>query len=143
MELGQRHRQRILTTIVTLCVFLFAFILFVLLSRLLSLEMSLILTFLVAITLLTVYQLYHYRFCHEHATLVNTLTQIYAGTILVVGILIMLILKLLLGIEYVTSYIILSAVVILLVFLTLGRYDEFLEEHVPRRLGALEPKKRR
>jgi len=139
VNLTQRHKQRILTTLVTVSVFLFSFIVFVLLSNLLSLEMSLVITFLVAITLLTIYQVYHYRFCHEHITLVNTLTQIYAGTILIAGILIMLILKLGLSIDFVTSYLILSLVVILLVFLTLRRYDEFLEEHVPRRLARVQP----
>lgn len=134
MSLGQRHKQRLLTTIVTVNVFLACFLLFFLLSRAIDLEMTLILTFLAGIVMLTGYQVHHYRYCHEHTTIVNTLTQIYAGTILTIALLLILLLRWLFGVEVGTSYIILSAIVILLVFLTLGRYDEFLESHVPHRL---------
>lgn len=130
----QRHKQRILTTIVVLCVFLLSFIVFVLCSQVASLETTLVITFLIAILALTLYQSYNYRFCHERVTLVNTLTQIYFGVILIVSLLLMLLLQWLFSIEITTSYIILSAIVILFVFLTLQRYDAFLEEHVPRRL---------
>jgi hypothetical protein len=143
MNLSQRHKQRILTTIVTISTFLVGLLLFLALSASMSLEVTLIITFLVCIALLTGYQVHHYQYCHEHATLVNTLTQIYAGSILIAGILIMLLLKLILAIEFTTSYIILSLIIIVLVFLTLGKYDEFLEEHVPKRLAALQPKKKR
>lgn len=138
MALGQRHKQRILTTIVTASVFVLGVLLFFLLSQRLSLESTLVWTFLACIICLTGYQAYHYRFCHEHVTIVNTLTQIYAGAILSAGIVVMLLLKALLGIDIVTSYIILSATIILLVFLTVGTYDEFLETHVPKRLAHVE-----
>lgn len=134
-----RHKNRLLTTIVTGITFLLVLVLFFILNATMSTEITLLVTFGVGIFLLTIYHFYLYEHCHEHTTMINNLTQIYFGAILIMAILIMLVLRLFFSIELVDSYIILSLIVLGTVFLTLGPYDRFLEEHIGRRFPMNAP----
>jgi hypothetical protein len=130
MALHHRHKQRILTTIVTLIIFIIAADTFIILNPVLELETSLLFAFAVAIGLTTAYQCYNYRHSHEHVTLVNTLTQIFMGTILFASAVIMLLLRAIFQIDVLNSYLYMSLIVIILIFIFLKRFDEFLEREV-------------
>ena len=145
MALHHRHKHRILTTIVTLIAFVLSIDVFFFLEDALGLEISLLVTFAVGILFLTIYHLYAYEHCHEHATMVNNLTQIYFGAILLAGIIATFILRWLFEIEIINSYIILSLIVIGLVIITLKPFDQFLEGHLGTRfpMHAPSPRKKR
>jgi hypothetical protein len=130
MALHHRHKQRILTTIITLMIFIIAADTFIILQRILDLPTTLLYAFTVAIGLTTAYQCYNYRHSHEHTTLVNTLTQIFLGSVLFVSALIMLLLQAFIGIDILDSYLYMSLLVIVVTFLFLKRFDEFLEQEV-------------
>ncbi len=136
-----RHKNRILTTIVTGITFLLVLVLFFILNATMSTEITLLITFGVGVLLLTLYHFYLYEHCHEHTTMINNLTQIYFGVILIAAIVFMLLLRLFFSVELVDSYIILSLIVLGTVFLTLGPYDRFLEEHIGKRFPMNAPKK--
>ena len=133
MALHHRHKQRLLTTIILLMIFVVALDTFLILEPVLPIETSLLFAFCVAIGLTVAYQCYNYRHSHEHITLVNTLTQIFLGTVLFVAAVIILLLQAFAGIEMVDSYLYLSLAVILLIFIFLKRFDEFLEREVQAR----------
>jgi hypothetical protein len=133
MALHHRHKQRILTTIITLIIFIIAADVFIILQRVLDLPTTLLYAFTVAIGLTTAYQCYNYRHSHEHMTLVNTLTQIFLGSVLFVSAVIMLLLQAFLGIDILDSYLYMSILVIIITFLFLKRFDEFLEREVQDR----------
>jgi len=143
MALHHRHKQRLLGTIVTLIAILLCLDVYLILSQYVSLELSLLLTFGVGILLLSLYHLYNYRHCHEHVTMINNLTQTYFGVVLLFSIILILLLRAVFLIEIVNAYIIMSVLVILLVFLTLGPYDRFLEEHLAVRFPTAVPQPRR
>ena len=128
MVLHHRHKQRILTTIITLIIFFIALDVFVILTPVLTPETGLLYAFTVAIGLIVIYQTYNYRHSHEHITLVNTLTQIFLGTILFAICIIMLLLQAFFEIDIMTSYLILSLLVIVFTFVFLRRFDAFLEK---------------
>jgi hypothetical protein len=128
--LHHRHKQRLLTTIVSLIVLSVAVDVFIFLMPILPLEVCLLYSFTVAIGLVTAYQCYNYRHSHEHLTLVNTLTQIFLGTILFVASIIILVLYALTGMDIINALLILSVIVVIITFLFLKRFDEFLEREV-------------
>lgn len=142
MKMHYRHKNRILTTIVTGITFLLVLVLFFILNATMSTEITLLVTFGVGIFLLTIYHFYLYEHCHEHTTMINNLTQIYFGVILLVAIAMMLLLRLVFSVELIDSYIILSLIVLATVFLTLGPYDRFLEEHIGKRFPMNAPVKK-
>lgn len=133
MAIHHRHKQRILTTITTLIIFTIAADVFIILSPALDLATSLLYAFTVAIGLTVAYQCYNYKHSHEHLTLVNTLTQVFLGTILFAASIVMLLLQAFLDIDIVDSYLYLSLVVIILTFIFLKRFDAFLEREVQER----------
>jgi hypothetical protein len=128
-----RHKQRILTTIVTLITLTIALDVYIVLAPVLDLTTALLYAFTVAIGLTVAYQCYNYRHSHEHITLVNTLTQIFLGTILFAASLVMLLLQAFLSIDILDSYLYLSVAVIVLTFIFLKRFDAFLEKEVQER----------
>lgn len=130
MALHHRHKQRILTTLITLIIFIIAADVFIILQKTLDLQTTLLYAFTVAVGLTTAYQCYNYRHSHEHITLVNTLTQIFLGSILFVSAILMLLLQLFFGIDILDSYLYMSLLVILITFLFLKRFDRFLEREV-------------
>ena len=130
MKLHYRHKNRLLTTIFTAIALLLCFNIYFILVQFMTLEMSLILTFATGILVLTLYHLYVYEHCHEHITMINNLTQVYFGVVLLVSLFAMLLLRWVFGVDLVTSYIVLSLLVIGTIFLTLGPYDRFLESHI-------------
>jgi hypothetical protein len=132
MVLHHRHKQRILTTIVMLIAFLIAIDAYIILSPVLEMEVALLFSFAVAIGIITAYQCYNYRHSHEHITLVNTLTQIFMGTILFASAVLILVLHTMFGWDVLNSYILLSVLVIALTFLFLKQFDQFLEREVQR-----------
>lgn len=139
MALHHRHKQRILTTIVTLIIFIISIDVFIVLQRVLDLPSTLLYAFTVAIGLTTAYQCYNYRHSHEHTTLVNTLTQIFLGSVLFVSAIIMLLLQTFAGIDVLDSYLYMSILVIIITFLFLKRFDEFLEREVQARFPMNAP----
>lgn len=133
MALHHRHKQRMLTTIITLFILLVAVDVFIFLQPALPLEVAALYAFTVAIGLTVAYQCYNYRHSHEHITLVNTLTQIFLGTVLFIAAIIMLVLHAFFSIDIVDSYLYLSLLVIILTFLFLRHFDEFLEKEVQQK----------
>lgn len=133
MALHHRHKQRLLTTIITLIILIIAVDTFIILNPSFELETSLLFAFAVAIGLTTAYQCYNHRHSHEHATLVNTLTQIFLGTILFIATILILLLHALFQIDILDSYLYMSLAVILLTFIFLKRFDEFLEREVQQK----------
>jgi multisubunit Na+/H+ antiporter MnhB subunit len=133
MSLHHRHKQRILTTIALLSVFTLSLDVFLLLQPATGLDVSLLFAFTVAIGLITAYQCYNYRHSHEHLTAVNTLTQVFLGSVLFASCVLILILHAFFGVDIINSYISLSVIVVLLTFLLLRRFDEFLEREVGAR----------
>lgn len=133
MGLHHRHKQRVLTTIVMLIILFIAIDIFILLQPVLELEVAVLYAFTIAIGLTVVYQCYNYTHSHEHMTLVNTLTQIFLGTVLFIAAIIMLLLQAFARIDIINSYLSLSLLVIMLTFLSLGRFDEFLEREVQQK----------
>ena len=133
MAIHHRHKQRILTTITTLIIFTITVDVFIILSPALDLATALLYAFTVAIGLTVAYQCYNYRHSHEHLTLVNTLTQVFLGTILFAASVVMLLLQAFLNIDIIDSYLYLSLVVIILTFIFLKRFDAFLEREVQER----------
>jgi FlaA1/EpsC-like NDP-sugar epimerase len=127
MALHHRHKQRLLTTVILLIIFVVALDTYLILAPALTMETALLFAFTVAIGLTVAYQCYNYRHSHEHVTLVNTLTQIFLGTILFTAAVIMLLLQTFAGIDIIDSYLYLSLIVIFFTFLFLKRFDEFLE----------------
>jgi|GEM_PF-3605662 len=138
MVLHHRHKQRILTTITTLVIFTIALDVFLFLQPILDLQTALLYAFTVAIGLVTAYQCYNYRHSHEHLTLVNTLTQIFLGTVLFASALTMLFLQAFFDIDILDSYLYLSVLVILLTFIFLKSFDTFLESEVKDRFPMSE-----
>src|SRR5687768_6948790 len=124
MALHHRHKQRVLTTIVTFIILFVAIDLFMVLYSVLPAEVALLYAFTVAIGLTVAYQCYNYRHSHEHLTLVNTLTQIFLGTILFIAAIIMLLLQTFAATDIIDSYLYLSLLVIVMTFLFLRRFDE-------------------
>jgi hypothetical protein len=133
MAIHHRHKQRILTTIITLIILTIALDVFIILSPVLDPATTLLYAFTVAIGLTVAYQCYNYRHSHEHITLVNTLTQIFLGSILFVACLIMLALQTFYSIDILDSYLYLSVIVIIFTFVFLKRFDTFLEKEVQER----------
>ena len=146
MGLHHRHKQRLLTTITTLLILTLSADVFLILNPVLGLELGLLFAFTVAIGLTVAYQCYNYRHSHEHLTLVNTLTQVFLGSILFASSIIILILHLLFGLDVLDGYMYMSFLVIVLTFAFLKKFDEFLEFEVKQRFpmaAAPAPKKRR
>lgn len=139
-NLHYRHKNRILTTLFTGIAVVLCFNIYMILIQFLALEMSLILTFAAGILVLTLYHLYLYEHCHEHLTMINNLTQVYFGVVLLASIFVMLILRWLFNVDFVTSYILLSLIVLGTIFFTLGPYDRFLEAHVNEKFPMQAPK---
>jgi hypothetical protein len=133
MALHHRHKQRILTTIITLIILIIGVDVYLILSPMLDLATALLYAFTVVIGLTVVYQSYNYRHSHEHTTLVNTLTQIFLGTILFTTCMLMLLLQAIFSIDIIDSYLILSIITILFTFIFLKKFDRFLEEEVTKK----------
>lgn len=130
MVLHHRHKQRILTTIISLIVLFISIDVYLFLEPVIGMETALLYSFTVAIGLVVVYQCYNYRHSHEHLTLVNTLTQIFLGSVLFFSAVLMLVLQAIFGIDVLDSYLALSLIVIVLTFVFLKRFDAFLEREV-------------
>jgi hypothetical protein len=133
VELHHRHKQRILTTVATLIAFVIGVDAFIILQPIVEMSIALLFSFAAAIGVVTAYQCYNYRHSHEHLTLVNTLTQIFMGTVLFAGAILILLLQAFFGMEVTDSYLVLSLLVIFLTFLSLRGFDEFLEREVQQR----------
>jgi hypothetical protein len=132
MALHHRHKQRILTTIVMLIAFLIAVDSYIILQPITEMSVALVFSFAVAIGIITAYQCYNHRHSHEHITLINTLTQIFMGTILFVSAIIILLLHAFFGFDVIDSYLALSVLVIILTFIFLKQFDQFLEKEVQK-----------
>lgn len=144
MTFHHRHKQRTLAMAAWIIIFTIAVDVFFMLKPILSDEVALLYAFAVAVGLTVAYQTYHYRHSHEHHVLVNTLTQIYLGAILFVSAVVMLLLHAFFGIDVIDSYLVLSLMVILLTFLSLGLFDMFLKQELKRKFPMSEtpsPKK--
>ncbi len=133
MGLHHRHKQRILTTIITLIIFVIGIDVYLILSPILDLPTALLYAFTVTIGLTVIYQSYNYRHSHEHTTLVNTLTQIFLGTVLFTTCVIMLLLQSIFLIDIINSYLVLSIITILFTFIFLKKFDRFLEDEVTKK----------
>lgn len=142
MALHHRHKHRILTTIVTLIAVVLSINVFFLVGGQ-NLESALLITFGAGIFFLTLYHLYAYEHCHERLTMINNLTQIYFGAILLLSIVFIFLLRWLFNVAIIDSYLIMSGIVLVTVFLTLGSYDRFLEDHVGKRFPVKAPSPRK
>ncbi len=131
-----RHKQRTLSVIVFLLIFTVATDVYFILSPAYGLEAALLFAFTVAIGLTVTYQCYNYRHSHEHHVMLNTLTQIYLGTILFACCVLILLLHAFLGLDILDGYIILSLIVLLLTFLSLGHFEEWVTHHMGRKFKA-------
>ncbi|MDD9952789.1 MAG: hypothetical protein OXR66_00465 [Candidatus Woesearchaeota archaeon] len=146
MSLHHRHKQRVLTTLTTLITLTIAVDAFLILRGTIGMEPALLFSFAVAIGLTTAYQCYNYRHSHEHLTLVNTLTQVFLGSILFISCLVILLIHVFLGVNIIDMYLWLSVIVIALTFIFLKKFDEFLEYEVKHRFGKSKvpsPRKRK
>lgn len=133
MDLHHRHKQRILTTLITLITLVIGIDVYLILSPVLDPAIALLYSFTVVIGLSVVYQGYNYRHSHEYATLVNTLTQMYLGTVLFTTCTIMLIVQALFSLNIIDSYLILSIITILTTFIFLKEFDNFLAEEITKK----------
>lgn len=133
-----RHKQRILTTIVSLITFVICADFFLLLRG--SPETKLLLTFGLAMILLTLYHWYNYRHCHEHITMINNLTQIYLALVVIVSMILIFILR---AIFSLNTFIWFSVIVVVLTLSTQNHLDAFLENHILKRFPMAVPAKKR
>ncbi len=120
-------KERIITTIVLVVSLIVAGFIFILLNSRFSTEMALLVALPLGILINIVYLLAFYEETHDKKKKVNTLTQIWAGCVIIVASIIVGILHAIFNIEIGTLLIYLTVVVLILIFVSIKKYDNYLE----------------
>ena len=122
-------QHRIQATIVLIISIFIAYYLFIVLSRSRSSEISALIAFSAGILLVVGYQLYNFKNLKHKLTKVNSLTQVWLGLLFVAAAIFVLILNSS-GVEFSTAMMWMSGTVLALLFLSIKKFDEFLEKKI-------------
>ena len=125
-------KERIITTIVLIVSLVVAGLIFTLLNTRFSAEAALLVALPLGILINVVYLLAFYEESHDAKKKINTLTQIWAGIIIIASSVIVGIIRLIFEVDISTLLICLTAAVLILIFASIRRYDRFLESRISR-----------
>ena len=122
-------QHRIIATIVLVLSVCFVFYLFNVLSRTRSNEISALIAFSTGILIIVGYQLLNFKSLKHKVTKINSLTQVWLGLLFVVASIFVLILTSK-GVEFATALMWMSGAVLVMLFLSIKKFDEFLETKI-------------
>ncbi len=95
-----------------------------------SVGLAVMASFTVGIGIVTAFVAYAYETAASERERINDLTQLYSGLILIVSSVVIFVLYSFTGIEIDLLFLLYSVTALTGVFLSIRRYDRFLEEHV-------------
>ena len=120
--------HRIGMTIVVVVTFLLCIGLFYLLIQKFAEDISAVLSLIIGVLIVLSYLFYNYKNLSHDISRVNALTQIWLGLIIVVGSIISILIYLIFGVEFSNVLLIMSGIVIILLFLSVRKFDIYLEK---------------
>lgn len=127
--------HRVATTIVLVLSFTVATLVYFAMVKRITLpqaeEISALIAFSIGMFMNTSYLLFNFRSLKHKDTKLNTSTQIWFGIVVIIASLVALLL-IGFGMEFSTALILMSGIVITLLYLSIERFDEFLEKSVAK-----------
>ena len=129
-EIRDKKHRIMSTAVLLISIALSVGIFFLFLMAGFSSEVSGLIAFSIAISINIIYQYAYFFHMEEDITKVNALTQVWFGVIIIFSCSLILILHVFFGVGFENALIFMSALVITTIFLTIKKFDEYIESKV-------------
>lgn len=122
-------KHRVLITFVLLLSLLLTFKVFMSLNAIYGMAPAFLFSLAFGLLINVLYQFYHFRHCKGRYTRINTLTQIWFGSIAILASIIALLIEGIFNLDIIDILLVYVAIVLVTIFVFIKHYDDFLEHH--------------